>query len=534
MTTTLNFKNKIDLPEWRPLASANVLPAAATPSAVAWDLRNDITQDPYFYKLTAATTIEKYSTVSDEWSIPLTATLTAGGVAAGSGMIFVPSHGPAGLVGGTPTTTSFTLATLPNAASVGVNQLANRGDGVGYKIRIYANGTGNSGKCEEKTIVANTGGTTPVITLDSALSFLPTTTDHYEMLSGRIYILGSGTTAAGFFKAWDVATNSISGNLSVTNLSATIGVDFCAIAMDEMYVPYNQKPGDGLVVGGATYNATLNQAIQATAVAATTITGSGMPAGLTANEYKNFQVRIVEDTVNPTAVGQRRKITSHTSGATGVFTVPTWTVNPSTSAKFVIELNNDLMLWTNSAVVTYSYAAGGFAADANWSTAAISGGGVQYANPGTAMGAGCVAAMSFSIVVDVARNARHSFIYRFRGAASVTLEVFDIAANTWATIASYGGITNTTLTTGTSMAHDPATNKGMYFYLNENGTQRNKRFDMLNRNLEPWCYFRGTQGAAITGQRLMTSTFIDGATKVAQAYMLRSSGVEFYNCLIQR
>lgn len=32
-----------------------------------------------------------------------------------------------------------------------------------------------------------------------------------------------------------------------------------------------------------------------------------------ANEYRNFQIRIVQDLTNPTAVGQRRIIASHTA-----------------------------------------------------------------------------------------------------------------------------------------------------------------------------------------------------------------------------
>ena len=68
-----------------------------------------------------------------------------------------------------------------------------------------------------------------------------------------------------------------------------------------------------------------------------------------ANEYRNFQIRIVQDTVNPTAVGQRRNITSHTAGASPVYTVPAWTVTPSANAIFVIENNGDRILYWGSA-----------------------------------------------------------------------------------------------------------------------------------------------------------------------------------------
>ena len=534
MATTLNFKNLIDVPEWRPMS---VAPSASIDGqCLCSDLRNDVSANPYIWKLATTSTFEKYFPSNDEWVTPLAFTAVGGSIAAGAGIVFCPSHGPSGLVGGTPTTTSFTFAALPNSASIGINQLATQGDSIGYRIRVKANGAGHSGVTEERLVVANTAGTNPIVYLDSALSFTPTVTDSYELLSGRIYILGAGTTAAGFWKAYDIATQSISGNLSIVNLSATIGTDFNSIMMDELYTPYNRQPGEGLVSGGSTYNGVLYNCIKATAVGGTTITGSGMPAIL-ANEFRNFQVRIVQDATNPTAVGQRRKITSHTAGVNGVFTVPAWTVNPSTAARFVVELNNDLIIWTNAVVTTYSYAAGGFAANAAWSTAAIAGGATQYANSGAAMGAGCCGEMAFSIVPDIARSSTNSHIYRFRGAGTTTLEEFDIAAGVngvWTTISNYGGMLNTNLTTGTCSNPDAATNLGRYFYINVNGSQRMLRFDMLNRTLTPWAYLRFGQGTAVTGNKISTCTFIDGTTKVSLIYMLRNSGIELFNCLLQR
>ena len=86
----------------------------------------------------------------------------------------------------------------------------------------------------------------------------------------------------------------------------------------------------------------------------------------------------MEDTVIPTAVGQRRNITSHTAGASPVYTVPAWTVTPSANAKFVIENNGDrILLWTTAQQTTYTYKIG-----ANtWDT-------TTFATRGAAMGAG--------------------------------------------------------------------------------------------------------------------------------------------------
>lgn len=55
----------------------------------------------------------------------------------------------------------------------------------------------------------------------------------------------------------------------------------------------------------------------------------------------------MQDTVNPTAVGQRRNIASHTAGPSAVYTVSSnWPVQLSASAVFVIENNGDrILLW---------------------------------------------------------------------------------------------------------------------------------------------------------------------------------------------
>ena len=536
MATTLNFKDLIDLPEWRPLASNPTTDAAGM--LLAWDMRNNADANPYIWHFGSLTQLSKYHTRNDEWEQTAVFSTIGGVMGAGAGAIFVPSHGPAGTVGGTPSTSSFALAALPNGASVGTNQLANSGCGRGFKIRVKGNGSGGSGKTEEVLIIANTSGATPVVTVSPALTFTPQTTDTYELLSGRIYLLGTGSTVLGFWKAFDIATETISGNLSTTNLAGTIGTDFAGCAFDELYVPSTQAPGAGMVAGGATYSNGAIACIQGTAADGTHITGSGMPSTLATNQWVNYQIRIVEDATTPTSVGQRRIISANGSGATAQFTVATWGVTPSSSAKFVVENNNDLIAFTAAATVTYSYRAGGFAADANWSTAGASGGAIQYANPPVAMGAGCCVALPFGITPDVALNARNSQVLWFRGAGSNTLAQLDISAGAngvWTSLANYGGMPSSTLfTTATHCAYDPIVNGGKYMYINENGTQRYKRFDMLNRVLEPWCYLRYQQGLTIVGGKMAMSIFIDGATKVSFLFSLRRSGTELFNCLIQR
>jgi len=528
MATTLNFKDLIDLPQWRTLANSITSTAAA--SCICCDNRNDTSRNPYLYLLINATTFQRYHILNDEWQT-LTSPALTGTFGAGAGSVFVASAGPSGTLASGNTTTSVVLSTaLP--AAVGVNQLANRGDGVGYKIRIIGNASGSSGKTEERYIIGNTGGTTPTIYLDSPLSFTPIAGDRYEILSGRVLLMSAGTLASGIVKAYDIATNSYI-TITQTNLPATIGTDSEFIVLDEQFVPNNRNPGEGFF-GNLT----------ATATSSNTITGqaSGGDAGVLANEYRNFQIRIVQDITTPTAVGQRRIISSHTAGPSPVYTLSSaWTVTPSANAIFVIENNNDVILSTSASTTMYSYRMGGFTADGTWSYTGTVGtnGALAYAARPGASGAGTCAIPSWGLTLDTAKNARHSYIYWFRGGGSNTLDLLDIAGaagtGAWTGAIVYGGQTGaTTFTTGTSSCYDGATNSGKYGYISINGTQRFARFDVLNRVLEPWCYLPYAQGTAVAGEKVATALFIDGTTKLAFLYTIQNSGSVFWNVAIQR
>jgi len=186
--------------------------------------------------------------------------------------------------------------------------------------------------------------------LDTALSFTPANGDTYEILSGKVYMLGAGVLAAASWKNLEISTNTQT-SLSNTNLPATISTEFSSIALDEQYVPYDHKPGEGFVIGTGTYDINspcgIRSCLTATNSAAGTLTGqaSGGDASVLQNEYRNFQIRIVEDTAIPTAVNQRRIIASHTAGASPVYTLGSnWAVTPSTTAKYVIEYPNQILL----------------------------------------------------------------------------------------------------------------------------------------------------------------------------------------------
>lgn len=517
--TTLNFKDVLDIPKWRPLSPS--MAASLAGNSLINDCRNNIDNHCMVYNLRSAVALDAFDVKNDEWMLIGSPGLT-GVFGAGAGGCFMASAGPRGVLAAGWTTTQGALTTaLP--AAVGANQLANRGDKIGFKIRIIGNGAGSSGRTEERYIISNTLGATPIITLDAPLTFTPVAGDGFEILSGRVYMLSAGVLAAGMWRHYDVATNSFSGNLATAGLTATIGTDSSFVAMDELYVPHNRLPGEGFF-GNLT----------STAIAASSITGhaTGGDATVLANEYRNFQIRIVQDTTNRTAVGQRRIIASHTAGASPVYTLQAaWTVNPSVGAVYVIENPNYILRWGDASANTFTYAwmaIGGMVAD-TWNT-------TQFGARGGVTGAGVTSAQSFGIIPDVQKNARHSHIHSFRGAAGTVLDILDIAGGatgTWLNTAVHRG-TATAFGAGTSGDYDGATNGGRYMYLNVNGLQRFLRYDLQNRVIEPWTFLRFVQGVAVVGKKMSGALFVDGATKTYLPITQQHTGSNMFQLIAQR
>lgn len=522
-----NFKKVLDRQMWVQVPPAPNAHAAGAGMAV--DLRNDVSRNPFVYQLVSATVLNRYNMVQKAWQA-LPSPGLGGTFGAGAGAIFVPSRALEGNIGAGCTVSSIVTTTVMTA--VGVNMLANRGGSgdYGFRIRIKGNAAGSSGNTEERWIVGNTGGTTPTLLLDTPLSFTPATGDTYEILSGRLFMLSAGVLAATSFRSMEVATNVLANKVN-TNLPATIGTDFSAVALDEQYVPYDRKPGEGFVIGAGTYDAAVPKGcLVATAKAASTLTGqaSAGDAAVLANEYRNFQIRIVEDTTAPTAVGQRAIIASHTAGPSPVYTLGTaWAVQPSVGAKFVIEYPNLLLLWSTATAVTYTYNYGlaavnngtaSIAADA-WST-------TYFGNRGGNMGAGCTSFTSHGIEPDAAKNARHSFVHSFRGGNVTTLDVLDIAgaiAGTWSNAVVYDGLTPL-LTTGSCGKYAPVDNEGKFGYLNvyvASAVNQMFRYDIKNRVLSPITPTDWIQaGTAASGDRIACMTAIDGTDKHTVVLMI--------------
>lgn len=505
------FKKVIDRQAWDSVFPAPNSHAAA--AAVVSDLRSDITRNPFVYQIASASILNRMNIVTKGWHFvgnPGTAAMAAGAAA-----VFAPSFGAQGTIAAGATTTSIPLTTaLP--AAVGVNMLANRGGSgdYGFKVRIIGF---TAGKVEERFIVANTGGTTPTLILDAALTFTPTSSDRYELLGGRVMMLSSGAPAAASWRSFEVTTN-LFANMSSTNLP-TVGTDSSLVALDEQYTPYDCKPGEGFIKGAFSYDAHMGgkMALSATAAAAGTITGqaTGGDAAVVANEYRNFQIRIVHDATTPASVGQRRIIASHTAGASPVYTLGSnWTTTPSSSAKFVIEYPNLIILRT-AATTQYTYnfsdatvnnGTNSIAANA-WST-------TYFAAAANAAAAGVMWMPAFGIRPDSAKNSRHSHLFCWRG-TSANLDLFDISntiTGAWTNaIVIDGGITTTAAMSG---CYSPFESEGRMFYLNPyTASQVSQifRFDVQNRVLSPYTPTDEIQsGTAALGNRMAAYAAFDG------------------------
>jgi hypothetical protein len=319
----------------------------------------------------------------------------------------------------------------------------------------------------------------------------------------------------------EVASNLFANGVATTNLPATIATDSSMIALDERYVPYDAKPGEGFITGASTYSGGLLKCLQATASAASSITGqaSGGDATVLANEYRNFQIRIVEDTTTPTSVNQRRIIASHTVGASPVYTLGSaWTVQPSATAKFVIEYPNLILLRSSATtnVYVYNYSplsitnGTGTIAAGNWSV-------TYFGVAPAAMAAGCMQIPSFGIRPSGDKLTRHSMIYNFRGTSAV-MDVLDIAgaiAGTWETAAVYDG--SMTFSAFCPHSYAPFDGEGRFGYINNyvaSTVNQIYRFDVQNRVLSPYTPTDFVQaGTAVVGNRLATYAAIDGTDK---------------------
>ena len=118
------------------------------------------------------------------------------------------------------------------------------------------------------------------------------------------------------------------------------------------------------------------------------------------------------------------------------------------------------------------------------------------------------------------------YLYCFRGGASSTLDVYDIAANTWISGIAYGQQMETFTTGSCSIDLDGV------IYIQKEATGRIYRFNVARNVIEPFVLNPVPQGAAVVGDKMFLTTFTEGAAKLNYLHTLGNTRAELTRWLV--
>ena len=118
------------------------------------------------------------------------------------------------------------------------------------------------------------------------------------------------------------------------------------------------------------------------------------------------------------------------------------------------------------------------------------------------------------------------YLFSFRGGATSTLDIYDIAANTWISNIAYGS-QNETFTTGTSsLDFDGA------IYIQKEATGRIFRFNIDQFTMQSFFYNPLPQGAVVVGGKMFVLPYQDGATEISFLYTQRHTGADLFRTMV--
>lgn len=471
MATTVNLKKLLHPKQWEMRTSS---PVASTAGAFMVSDKFNLLPGSKAFLLTTAAAVYMFEGDEDSWTqLPAsgaTGTFGAGACGEVRGL---------SAMGGVFTQT----ATAGGASSITTNRTIVR-TLTGARIRVVA-GTGAG---FDGTVVSNTLGANAVITTSGG-TFDGTT--QFQVYGGSLWFFNPGAAGVGF-TVYDRATNTWTAR-SVAGISSNFAIDAQLVSTTS---------SAGVVATGT-----------ATAGGASTLTNSGKAWGT--NMWANYQLRIVSGT----GAGQIRTIASNTG--TVITTSAAWTVNPDATSVYAIEGNDDYFyLAGNNAVTLYRYSVAGNTWSTLTPTAARAGG----------MGAGAtlnwvdnVAGWNNETLVNhlqagtvYRQNGR--YLYSFRGAAANTLDIYDIAANTWISNVPYGNQQETFSTGSSSCDFDGG------IYIHKESTGRVFRFDVAENNLKGLTTNVLPQGAVLAGNKMFVLPYVDGGTELNFLYQLQHTG----------
>lgn len=491
-----------------------------------------------------------YSHNEDSW-IQIPSAGLAGTFGAGACGAYTPWSITYTANGGSTTTVTVAAATHNITGEV-------RGD----TIEFISAGTA-TGQRRKITAISNPAGAgTITIQFDHPVNTAILSTHTFRVTSGRFFLMSAGTTAAGMWKVFDVATRAWQANLSTTNLPGTWGTDGKAVSTTRVAtVMANGTATSGssttivdtahawetdefkgffvLIVDGlgegqcakitgntattltfvdSKTGAALSTAPDATSVyqvrsidtlasgvatsgSTTTLVNSGK--SWTTNQWTNYQVRIVSGT----GVGQISKIASNT-GTT--LTIPAGAAIDSTSVYEIEPSEDTVYLAGNNAVTMYRY---NIAAN-TWTVLAPTV--ARGAAPSTGMCLdfiGETGSPLWALETDI-QDGR--YIYSMRGGAGALIDRFDIAGGTagagaWAAVTYVG---QETFTTGSS-----AFQFGRFLYIRKDATNRYFKFDIPGNIMYPFATDTYPDGVALLGHKMWLKA-LDSTDQIVWVYSL--------------
>lgn len=539
----------LDRKEWQMQTPAPVATAAGmfviTPSS---GYKN------YSMYVTSNTVQYLYSHDEDGW-VQIPSGAIAGTFGAGACGAYSPWSVTYTATGGSTTTVTVAAGTHNLNGSV-----------LGDTIEFLSAGTATGQRRKITGILTNAGAGTTTLTLDYPVATAILTSHTFRITSGRFFVMGAGTTAAGLWKSFDMGTMAWQASLVTTNLPATWATDGRAIstarvasvlangaatsgstttivdtsktwATDEfkgMYVLVVDGTGEGqiakissntattLTVGvpftgaplavapaGASVYQIRNLDVIASGLAtsgsATTLVNSAK--AWTVNQWTNFQLRIVSGT----GAGQIRTIVSNTATT---LTIGTGATLDATSVYEIEPCEDFIYLAGNNAVTMYRYSV-----SANtWTVLAPTT--ARAAAPSTGMSLDFVGDTADILWADEANIQDSRYLYSMRGGAGALIDRFDIAGGTagagaWAAV-NYVG--TETFTTGSA-----AFQFGRYLYIRKDATNRFFKFSIPGNYIEPFSADLYPDGAAVLGQKVWVRA-LDPTDSVLWVYSLANTG----------
>lgn len=551
MTTTVNLRKLLHRKAWE--FATPTINNTTSGSFFAGDKLRIMPQADCFYYAVSASGIYSYNADQDAW-LTLPSSGVAGTFAAGA----CGEFRPLGMMGGSPyntatgTTTTTTIATNRSI----VRNLK------GCLVRVVA-GTGMG---YEGTVVSNTLNANAVITVTPANSVAFDATTVFQIWSGSLWFFNAGTSAVGF-SVYDRATNAWTAK-SVTNLPTAWGTTGQLVATSAMEGSFDN--GTATAGSATTISCTgktwLVNGFANSQVRITSGTGKGQARVIVSNTAT--QLTTSSATVSLTAMTRAADgtITATVSAATalnlipyrgftisgcadttfnGVWTILTvsgttvtlkstslvlqataqtgtgqdsWITNPDATSVFSIEGNDDQMfLMGNNAVTLYKYSLGnnlwGTVSPATARAGAMAGGGTGDWITGVtdADWQGAQGKYLFQSGSMYKQNGR--YIYSFRGGATTTLDIYDIAGNTWIAVTNIYGNAGETFTTGSC-----SVDYGGYIYIQKEASGRIFRFDVANHALEPFATNFYPQSTTVEGDKMIVIPYKDGATTIPFLY----------------